>query len=112
VRWRAAELLHTIGESTAAPVLPAPVRQTPDTFESAALLHPPFSPHAFLETKAGTIEIELNVVDAPFTTQNFVDLARAGFFNGVSLHRVVPNFVVQTGDPRGWRAVPGSIHDG
>jgi len=82
-------------------VLPAPLRQPIEYFDSAALLHPAFSPHAFLETKSGTIEIELNVVDAPLTSQNFVDLARAGFFNGTALHRVVPNFVVQGGDPRG-----------
>jgi cyclophilin family peptidyl-prolyl cis-trans isomerase len=100
VRWRAAELLRGMGEP-AAPAVPAPLRQPPEAFESAALLHPPFSPHAFVETRAGTIEIELNVVEAPLTTQNFVDLARAGFFNGIKVHRVVPNFVVQAGDPRG-----------
>ncbi len=35
------------------------------------------------------------------TSQAFVDLARAGFFNGMKVHRLVPNFVVQAGDPRG-----------
>ena len=65
------------------------------------MLHPSYSPHAFLETRYGTIEIELNVVDAPLTTRNFVELARAGFFNGLLVHRLVPNFVVQAGDPRG-----------
>ena len=49
----------------------------------------------------GTIQIELAVLDAPLTAENFVQLARSGFFNGLSAHRVVPNFVVQTGDPRG-----------
>ena len=75
--------------------------QPAEFFESAALLHPTFSPHAFIETRYGTIELELNVVEAPLTTRHFVDLARAGFFNGVHVHRLVPNFVVQAGDPRG-----------
>ena len=60
-----------------------------------------FSPHAFIETARGTIEFELAVLDAPQTARNFMALARKGFFNGLPVHRVVPNFVVQDGDPRG-----------
>ena len=101
VRWRAAELLRSLGEVTAAPSGPAPLRDPVSYFESPKLLHPTFSPHAFLETRAGTIEIELNLVEAPVTSQAFVDLAKLGFFNGLRIHRVVPNFVVQGGDPRG-----------
>jgi cyclophilin family peptidyl-prolyl cis-trans isomerase/HEAT repeat protein len=100
VRVRAAELLRGLGQATAAPERPAVLRQPVELFESDRMLHPKFSPHAFLETKLGTIEIELNVVDAPFTTASFVDLARAGFFNGIRVHRLVPNFVIQAGDPR------------
>ena len=55
----------------------------------------------FIETAKGTIEIELAVLDAPQTSRNFIALARKGFFNGLQIHRVVPNFVVQDGDPRG-----------
>jgi cyclophilin family peptidyl-prolyl cis-trans isomerase len=55
----------------------------------------------FIETARGTIEVELTVLDAPQTSQNFMRLARKGFFNGLQIHRVVPNFVVQDGDPRG-----------
>ena len=50
---------------------------------------------------AGTIQIELAVLDAPLTVENFIALARKGYFNGLSVHRVVPDFVVQDGDPRG-----------
>jgi cyclophilin family peptidyl-prolyl cis-trans isomerase/HEAT repeat protein len=100
VRLRAAELLRGLGQPAAAPERPAVLRQPLEFFESERVLHPKFSPHAFLETKLGTIEIELNVVDAPFTTASFVDLARAGFFNGVRVHRLVANFVIQAGDPR------------
>ena len=66
-----------------------------------ALIAPQFSPHAYIETSKGTIEIELAVNDAPLTSDNFITLARKGFFNGVAIHRVVPDFVVQDGDPRG-----------
>ena len=41
------------------------------------------------------------MLDAPQTVQNFIALARKGYFNGLQIHRVVPNFVVQDGDPRG-----------
>lgn len=101
VRWRAADLLQRAGDPQAAPVRPASLRQTAEYFESAALLHPPFTPVALIETRYGTIEIALNVVESPLTTLNFIELARAGFFNGLRVHRLVPNFVVQTGDPRG-----------
>ena len=66
-----------------------------------ALVAPTFSPRAFIETDKGIIEIELAVLDAPLTVSNFITLARQGFFNGVAIHRVVPDFVVQDGDPRG-----------
>ena len=41
------------------------------------------------------------MLDAPQTTRNFIALVKKGFFNGIEVHRVVPNFVVQDGDPRG-----------
>ncbi len=59
------------------------------------------SPQIYIELDRGTIQIELAVIDAPLTAENFVQLARSGFFNGLTAHRVVANFVVQTGDPRG-----------
>ena len=101
VRLRAAALLREAGDATAEPVRPAPVRQPPEFFESDRLLRPPYSPHAYIETRRGTIEIELNVVEAPFTAHAFMELARAGFYNGLKVHRLVPNFVIQAGDPRG-----------
>jgi len=82
-------------------VRPAPLRKPSDFYASASLLHPSYSPHAYIDTAYGTIEIELDVVNAPLTTANFIELARAGFFNGMAIHRVVPNFVVQAGDQRG-----------
>ena len=55
----------------------------------------------YIDTDRGTIQFELAVLDAPLTVDNFVALARRGFFDGLSFHRVVPDFVVQAGDPRG-----------
>ena len=66
-----------------------------------ALVGRPFSPHAFIDTDKGTIEIELAVIDAPLTVANFIALARKGFFNERRDSPLVPDFVVQAGDPRG-----------
>ncbi|HZI19993.1 MAG TPA: peptidylprolyl isomerase [Pyrinomonadaceae bacterium] len=56
---------------------------------------------AKIETDKGAFTIELLPEAAPLTVDNFVELARRRYFNGVGFHRVVPNFVVQGGDPRG-----------
>jgi cyclophilin family peptidyl-prolyl cis-trans isomerase/HEAT repeat protein len=55
---------------------------------------------AILETTRGTIEMELFREDAPMTVANFVTLSNSGFFNGLTFMRVVPYFVIQSGDPR------------
>ena len=73
----------------------------PAPYDDVELIAPQTSPHAFIETARGTIEFELAVLDAPQTARNFMNLARKGYFNGLQIHRVVPNFVVQDGDPRG-----------
>ncbi|WP_187260941.1 peptidylprolyl isomerase [Pontibacter beigongshangensis] len=54
-----------------------------------------------IRTGKGDIQLQLLVEDAPGTVANFVELTQQGFFNGLSFHRVVPNFVVQGGDKRG-----------
>lgn len=56
---------------------------------------------ATVETSKGAFTIEFLPADAPLTVDNFVQLARKGYFNGQTIPRVVPNFVVQAGDPRG-----------
>jgi len=56
---------------------------------------------AVFTTEKGAFTIEFLPEDAPLTVDNFVKLARAGYFNGLEVHRVVPNFVMQDGDPRG-----------
>jgi len=56
---------------------------------------------ATVMTSKGSFTIEFLPEDAPLTVDNFVQLARKGFFNGQTIPRVVPDFVVQAGDPRG-----------
>ena len=56
---------------------------------------------AVLKTEKGSFTIEFFPEQAPLTVDNFIKLARSGYFNGIDIHRVVPNFVVQDGDPRG-----------
>jgi cyclophilin family peptidyl-prolyl cis-trans isomerase/HEAT repeat protein len=101
VRTRAASLLRQLKENNAEPERPAPSRWTPDFFEADALLHPRYSPRAFIETRHGVIEVQLELTDAPLTVWTFVEQARSGYFNGLRVHRLVPAFVIQTGDPRG-----------
>jgi cyclophilin family peptidyl-prolyl cis-trans isomerase/HEAT repeat protein len=56
---------------------------------------------AVVTTHKGTFTIDLLPEDAPLTVDNFIKLAGTGYFNGLEVHRVVPNFVMQDGDPRG-----------
>ncbi len=51
--------------------------------------------------KGGEIRIEFFPADAPKTVENFATLAKKGYYDGLTFHRVVPNFVVQGGDPKG-----------
>jgi cyclophilin family peptidyl-prolyl cis-trans isomerase len=57
--------------------------------------------HATVQTNQGTIDLELFDEDAPTTVGNFVKLAREGFYDGVVFHRVIPDFMIQGGDPTG-----------
>jgi len=71
-------------------------------------------PHVIIEVEQrGSIELELLGPEAPMTVANFLALVDRGAFNGIRWHRVVPNFVIQTGDPRGdgWGAATGPIRD-
>ena len=61
-----------------------------------------------IETNRGSIVMELDPGLAPNTVNNFVSQARAGFYDGLTFHRVVPEFVIQGGDPEGsGRGGPG-----
>jgi cyclophilin family peptidyl-prolyl cis-trans isomerase len=63
---------------------------------------------ARLKTEHGEIACELFATDAPLTVENFVNLARAGYYDGTTFHRVIPGFMAQAGDPTGTgRGGPG-----
>ena len=70
------------------------------------LANPPAEPSgngttATISTELGDIEIELYTDSAPVASENFINLAEAGFYNGVVFHRLVPGFMIQGGDPDG-----------
>jgi cyclophilin family peptidyl-prolyl cis-trans isomerase/HEAT repeat protein len=104
VRVRALTLLREQGLATAplaGTIRPAAAGRAVDDPEWRRVVVPPYAPRVFIETSKGEIELELAVVDAPLTSENFVSLARKGFFDNAPIHRVVPDFVMQDGDPRG-----------
>jgi peptidyl-prolyl cis-trans isomerase B (cyclophilin B) len=70
------------------------------------LANPPSAPAgdgttATIVTDLGTIVIDLYTDSAPVAAQNFINLAEAGFYNGVGFHRIIPDFMIQGGDPQG-----------
>jgi cyclophilin family peptidyl-prolyl cis-trans isomerase len=71
------------------------------TDHPADFADPPRERGAVLHTTAGEIEWAFAPEEAPQTVRNFVRLARRGYFDGTAFHRVVPNFVIQDGDPTG-----------
>ena len=106
VRERAIAALRSLGAQAQAPGPDAVDRPVFDYREAMAPYDPRpdvplYTPRAILHTRHGTIEIHLNVIEAPLTSASFMDLARRGFYNGLTFHRVVPGFVIQGGDPRG-----------
>jgi cyclophilin family peptidyl-prolyl cis-trans isomerase/HEAT repeat protein len=102
VRLRAAEHLRKLDPAAdVSGMRPAPPPIVPELAALDSFVSPQFSPSAYIDTSRGTIQFELAVLDAPRTVANFIALARKNYFRGVQLHRVVPDFVVQDGDPRG-----------
>jgi peptidyl-prolyl cis-trans isomerase B (cyclophilin B) len=57
--------------------------------------------YALIEIESGTLKVEFFENDAPGTVKNFKDLAKNGFYDGLTFHRVIPEFVVQGGCPNG-----------
>jgi cyclophilin family peptidyl-prolyl cis-trans isomerase len=74
-------------------------RSDPASAKPAAAAPKP--PVAVLETEKGIIEIELLPGEAPKAVENFRLLADRGFYNGLTFHRIVKKFMIQTGDPQG-----------
>jgi cyclophilin family peptidyl-prolyl cis-trans isomerase/HEAT repeat protein len=93
--WKAIE--GADARPSAAMPAPPPAPGAPDL----ELARPSPYRAAILHTTKGDVRIELFVDDAPNTVKNFVTLAKKGFYDRLTFHRVVPDFVVQGGDPRG-----------
>ena len=78
---------------------PAGSGRAVEAYASPSLVAPQVSPHVFLDTDKGTVEIELAVLEAPLTAANFLALARSGYFSGMAIHRVVAEFRRAGGGP-------------
>lgn len=57
------------------------------------------NPTAVFDTSQGTFEAEIFLDEMPITAQNFIDLAKSGFYDGLHFHRIIPNFMCQFGCP-------------
>jgi cyclophilin family peptidyl-prolyl cis-trans isomerase/HEAT repeat protein len=101
VRRRAAALLKAngAGDFSQRAQLITPRNSAADY--ARALARMTKSVRALVSTDKGAFTIELLPEDAPLNVDNFVQLVKSGYFNNITFHRVVPNFVVQGGDPRG-----------
>jgi cyclophilin family peptidyl-prolyl cis-trans isomerase/HEAT repeat protein len=100
VRRRAIDALKDREGVTVPTVGPAKSRNTPADY-ARAVSRIGKQPKATLTTDKGVITIQFYPAEAPLTVDSFIQLANAHFFDGLTFHRVVPNFVVQGGDPRG-----------
>lgn len=98
-------------ESTAAPAAGAqgdvPPAATLEEVNKAAGKEVKLGQHVKIETTKGTFEVVMFPEAAPKTVENFVTLAKAGFYDGTSFHRVIPGFVAQGGDPLSKELPPG-----
>ena len=102
VRRRAAELLEAADAGTfLKQTLPAVKGRRPGFYDHLEALMRQPNPIAVISTEKGDVRLELLAHEAPMTVDNFVELSRKNYFDGTVFHRVVPNFVVQGGDPRG-----------
>jgi HEAT repeat protein/cyclophilin family peptidyl-prolyl cis-trans isomerase len=103
MRVRAATLLKGIDPAVdvSGRIRPAPASPVVELNELDRMANPTVSPVAYIDTTKGMIQVELAVIDAPRTVSNFISLARRNFLGATPFHRIVPNFVVQDGDPRG-----------
>jgi len=99
LRREAGESLAKLGQTKIPPPGPA-TRQEVDAYRS--VLQRTRRPRTVeIRTQRGTITVRLACPEAPLTCLNFLQLAAQGYFDGLNFHRVVPDFVIQGGDPRG-----------
>lgn len=101
VRRRAVALLKANGAGDFSSKIGNVQTRNTDADYSRALGRAGRKVRAVVTTTKGSFTMELLPEAAPLTVDNFVQLAQRSFFNGITIHRVVPNFVIQDGDPRG-----------
>ncbi|HET9711803.1 MAG TPA: peptidylprolyl isomerase [Pyrinomonadaceae bacterium] len=101
IRQRAADLLKANGASDFSSEIGTVQTRNTDADYKRALSRAGRSVRAVVTTSKGSFTIELLPEAAPLTVDNFVQLAQRGYFRNITFHRVVPNFVIQGGDPRG-----------
>ena len=95
------EIRQTASFLRSGKIAPVPKPSFNHPIDWATLESLPKKPRAVIRTEKGDIVLALLPGTAPGTVANFVDLAKKGFFNDKNFHRVVPNFVIQGGCPRG-----------
>lgn len=103
-RKEAASSDTTETKTTAAPDTVKDEAAAPDTTKANVTKTTPETsqnPVVVIETNHGNFEVELFMKESPITAKNFLNLVNKGFYNGLTFHRIVPNFVIQGGDPSG-----------
>ncbi|HEV8187395.1 MAG TPA: HEAT repeat domain-containing protein, partial [Pyrinomonadaceae bacterium] len=101
IRRRAASLLKANGAGEFSAQIGTVQTRNTDADYKRALARIGKSVQAVVTTSKGSFTIDLLPVAAPLTVDNFVQLAQRDYYRNVTIHRVVPNFVIQDGDPRG-----------
>ena len=101
IRRRAAALLKTNGAGDFSSQIGTVQTRNTDADYSRALSRIGKTVRAVVTTSKGSFTMELLPEAAPLTVDNFVQLAQRDYYRNVTIHRVVPNFVIQDGDPRG-----------
>lgn len=101
VRRRAVALLKTNGQGDFSASIDTVKTQNTIADYRRALSRINRKVRAVVTTSKGSFTIDLLPSEAPLTVDNFVKLAQRNYFRGITIHRVVPNFVIQDGDPRG-----------
>jgi cyclophilin family peptidyl-prolyl cis-trans isomerase/HEAT repeat protein len=101
IRQRAADLLKANGAGDFSSEVGTVKTRNTDADYKRALARAGRSVRALVTTSKGSFTIELLPEAVPLTVDNFVQLAQRGYFRNITFHRVVPNFVIQGGDPRG-----------
>lgn len=101
IRRRAVAVLKTNGAGDFSSQIGTVQTRNTDADYKRALARIGKSTRAVVTTSKGSFTIDLLPEDAPLTVDNFVQLAQRDYFRNITIHRVVPNFVIQDGDPRG-----------